>query len=78
MMEWLDVSDWVSEVEEERWRGCDLNASRRGMRMRTCWQTTSEGMNLEIEFSIYHKHIEKEEGLPSSGRKVFIDVSDLI
>jgi hypothetical protein len=44
--EWVEVRDSVSDVDEERWRGRDLKASRRGMRMRTCWQTTNDGKNL--------------------------------
>ena len=44
--ECVEVRDSVSDVDEERWRGRDLKASRRGMRMRTCWQTTNDGKNL--------------------------------
>jgi hypothetical protein len=77
-MEWLEVRDSVSEVEEERSRGRDLKASRRGVRMRTCWHTTREGMNLDIGFSIYNKRGVNEVDLPSSWREVFIDVRNFV
>jgi hypothetical protein len=45
MCEWLDVRESVSEIDD-RLFGVALSASRSGMMMRTCWQTTSEGINL--------------------------------
>lgn len=39
--------DVAEEVIDER-RDCDLEASRRGIIMRTCWQTRREDRNLEI------------------------------
>lgn len=44
--ECVEVRDSVSEVEIECCRGRDLNASRSGMRIRTCWHTTNDGKNL--------------------------------
>jgi hypothetical protein len=46
-MDWVEVRDSVSDMESDLWRGLDLNASRRGMTISTCWQTTSDGMNLQ-------------------------------
>ena len=43
--EWLEVSESVSEIDD-RLFGWALSASRSGMMMRTCWQTTSDGINL--------------------------------
>lgn len=42
----VEVRDSVSDIEFALWRGLDLKASRRGMTISTCWQTTSDGMNL--------------------------------
>ena len=44
MIDWVDVND-SSEIEDRRC-GRALSAPRRGIRSRTCWQTTSDGMNL--------------------------------
>jgi hypothetical protein len=44
--ECVDFREAVSEADVGRSWGRDLNASRRGMMMRTCWQTTRDGRNL--------------------------------
>jgi hypothetical protein len=77
-MEWLELSDSVSEVEEERWRGRDLNASRRGMRMRTCWHITREGMNLDMVLVFWRTSVVKGIDLPSSWCEVSVDVRNFI
>jgi hypothetical protein len=45
MTEWLEVSESVSDMDARR-LGRALNASRSGIMIKTCWQTTSDGMNL--------------------------------
>jgi hypothetical protein len=49
--EWLEFREAVSETEVERCWGRDLKASRSGMMMRTCWQTTRDGRNLRALIS---------------------------
>lgn len=46
-----DLKESVSEIEERRY-GCIFSASRRGMTIKTCWQTISDGMNLFGRVSI--------------------------
>jgi hypothetical protein len=51
MTEWLEVSESVSEIDNRRF-GRALNASLSGMMIRTCWQTTSDGINLQRDVRV--------------------------
>jgi hypothetical protein len=56
--EWVEFREAVSETDVERCWGRDLKASRRGMMIRTCWQTTRDGRNLRALVSkMTHKYL---------------------